>query len=80
MRVLASAGVIELADETKVRGAVEHHYAIVAEVAAEFVDPVSRLQTLCGELMETDPVSGLPGPSSPTRTLSASCSTSCSTT
>ncbi|MET0602231.1 MAG: helix-turn-helix domain-containing protein [Baekduia sp.] len=60
MRVLASAGVIELADETKVRGAVEHHYAIVAEVAEDFVDPVSRLQTLCGELMETDPVSGLP--------------------
>jgi DNA-binding transcriptional ArsR family regulator len=60
MRVLASAGVIELADELRVRGAIEHYYAIVADVAAEFVDPISRLQTLCGELMEMDPVSGLP--------------------
>ncbi len=60
MRVLASAGVIELAEETKVRGAIEHHYALVADVAEDFVDPVSRLQTLCGALMETDPVSGLP--------------------
>jgi DNA-binding transcriptional ArsR family regulator len=60
MRVLASAGLIELADERRVRGAVEHYYALVADVAAEFVDPVSRLQTLCGELMEMDQVSGLP--------------------
>jgi hypothetical protein len=60
MRVLASAGLIELADETRVRGAIEHYYALVADVAAKFVDPVSRLQTLCGELMEMDQVSGLP--------------------
>jgi DNA-binding transcriptional ArsR family regulator len=60
MRVLATAGVIELADEKRVRGAIEHYYALVAEVAAEFADPISRLQTLCGELMELDPVSGLP--------------------
>jgi hypothetical protein len=60
MRVLASAGVIELADERPVRGAIEHYYALVADVAAEFVDPISRLQTLCGELMEMDPVSGIP--------------------
>ena len=60
MRVLVSAGLIELADETRVRGAVEHHYALVADIAAEFVDPVSRLQTLCGELIEMDQVSGLP--------------------
>jgi hypothetical protein len=60
MRVLASAGVIELADEVRVRGAIEHYYAIVADVAAEFLDPVSRLQTLCGALMEMDQVSGLP--------------------
>ncbi|HEX5923496.1 MAG TPA: hypothetical protein VFY45_06665 [Baekduia sp.] len=60
MRVLASAGLIELADERRVRGAIEHYYALVADVAAAFVDPVSRLQTLCGELMEMDQVSGLP--------------------
>jgi DNA-binding transcriptional ArsR family regulator len=60
MRVLASAGLIELADEQRVRGAIEHYYAIVPDVAAEFADPVARLQTLCGVLMELDPVSGLP--------------------
>jgi DNA-binding transcriptional ArsR family regulator len=60
IRVLASAGLIELADERRVRGAVEHYYGLVADVAAAFVDPVSRLQTLCGELMEIDPVSGFP--------------------
>jgi hypothetical protein len=60
MRVLALAGLIELADETRVRGAVEHHYAIVADVAAEYGDPISRLQTLCGKLMELDEASGLP--------------------
>jgi hypothetical protein len=60
MRVLASAGVIELADEQRVRGAVEHYYAIVADVAEEFVDPIARLQTLCGALMELDPVTGFP--------------------
>jgi hypothetical protein len=59
-RILASAGLIELADERRVRGAVEHYYAIVSDVAAEFADPVARLQTLCGVLMELDPVSGLP--------------------
>lgn len=59
-RVLASAGVIELADEARVRGAIEHYYALVPDVAAAFADPVSRLQTLCGVLMELDPVSGFP--------------------
>jgi hypothetical protein len=65
MRVLASAGVIELADEKRVRGAVEHYYSLVADVAAELTDPIPRLQTLCGELMEMDPVSGLPRPIEP---------------
>jgi DNA-binding transcriptional ArsR family regulator len=59
-RVLASAGVIELADEARVRGAVEHYYALVADVAAEFIDPASRLQSLCGELMKLDEASGFP--------------------
>ena len=65
IRVLLSAGVIELADEKRVRGAVEHYYSLVADVAAEFTDPIPRLQTLCGELMEMDPVSGLPRPIEP---------------
>lgn len=42
------SALIELADETRVRGAVEHYYALVADAAAEFVDPIPRLQTLCG--------------------------------
>jgi DNA-binding transcriptional ArsR family regulator len=60
IRVLASAGVIELADETRVRGAIEHYYALDAEVAKELTDPVTRLQTLCGRLMVLDEASGFP--------------------
>ena len=60
MRVLASAGLIELADEARVRGAIEHYYAIVADVAAESADPIPRLQTLCGERMKMDDASGFP--------------------
>jgi DNA-binding transcriptional ArsR family regulator len=60
VRVLASAGVIELADETRVRGAVEHYYALDAAVAKELADPVMRLQTLCGKLMVLDEASGFP--------------------
>ena len=59
-RILASAGVIELADEVRVRGAVEHYYALVADVATEFVDPIARLQMLCGERMKLDDASGFP--------------------
>lgn len=59
-RVLASAGLIELADEARVRGAVEHYYALVADVAVEFVDPIARLQMLCGERMKLDDASGFP--------------------
>jgi hypothetical protein len=60
LRILASAGLIELADETRVRGAVEHYYALDADATKEFVNPVSRLQMLCGELMEMDEASGFP--------------------
>jgi DNA-binding transcriptional ArsR family regulator len=60
IRVLASAGVVELADEDRVRGAVEHYYALNAEVAKELTDPVTRLQTLCGMLMVMDEASGFP--------------------
>jgi DNA-binding transcriptional ArsR family regulator len=67
MRVLASAGLIELTEETRVRGAIEHYYAIDADLAAEFVDPVARLQMLCGELMEMDDTSGLPRAITPTK-------------
>src|SRR4051812_47825317 len=45
MRVLGSAGLIELVEEAQVRGTIEHYYAIDADVAAEFVDPIARLQT-----------------------------------
>jgi DNA-binding transcriptional ArsR family regulator len=60
VRVLASAGVIELADEDRVRGAVEHYYALDADVAKELSDPITRLQVLCGKLMELDDASGFP--------------------
>jgi DNA-binding transcriptional ArsR family regulator len=60
IRVLASAGVVELADEDRVRGAIEHYYELDAVVAEELVDPVTRLQTLCGMLMDLDDTTGFP--------------------
>jgi DNA-binding transcriptional ArsR family regulator len=51
VRTLVSAGVVELADEGRVRGAVEHFYALVAdEEATQLTDPIDTLMRLCGTL------------------------------
>ena len=49
IRTLAAAGVIEIAREGRVRGAVEHFYALTSpENADELTDPISALLTICG--------------------------------
>jgi DNA-binding transcriptional ArsR family regulator len=51
VRTLVSAGVVELADEGRVRGAVEHFYALVADQkATQLTDPIGALLGLCGAL------------------------------
>jgi DNA-binding transcriptional ArsR family regulator len=64
VRTLVSAGVVELADEGRVRGAVEHFYAIVpgGEDEARLTDPVGQLLGLCGALTVPDPDGGYPRP------------------
>jgi DNA-binding transcriptional ArsR family regulator len=63
VRTLVSAGVVELADEGRVRGAVEHFYALVpTDDAGEvrLTDPVTLLLSLCGALTQPDPAGGYP--------------------
>jgi DNA-binding transcriptional ArsR family regulator len=64
VRTLVSAGIIELADEGRVRGAVEHFYALVpgGEEATQLTDPVQLLLALCGALAVPDPDGGYPRP------------------
>jgi DNA-binding transcriptional ArsR family regulator len=64
VRTLVNAGIVELADEGRVRGAVEHFYAIVpgAEGEAPLADPVMQLLALCGALTLPDPDGGYPLP------------------
>jgi DNA-binding transcriptional ArsR family regulator len=53
VRTLVSAGVVELADEGRVRGAVEHFYLLVPGDDGAHVplaDPVTQLLALCGAL------------------------------
>jgi hypothetical protein len=53
VRTLVTAGVLDLADEGRVRGAVEHFYALVHDPGrddVELVDPVRQLLQLCGAL------------------------------
>ncbi|HEY6759569.1 MAG TPA: helix-turn-helix domain-containing protein [Baekduia sp.] len=51
VRTLVAAGVVELADEGRVRGAVEHFYALSAdERDGTLTDPVGTLLSLCGAL------------------------------
>jgi DNA-binding transcriptional ArsR family regulator len=61
VRTLAAAGVIELADEGRVRGAVEHLYALVRD-DAPLVDPVGNLLSICGALTVPAPDGGYPVP------------------
>jgi DNA-binding transcriptional ArsR family regulator len=63
VRTLVSAGVVELADEGRVRGAVEHFYALVAEdEETRLADPVGTLLGLCGTLTVPAPDGGYPRP------------------
>jgi DNA-binding transcriptional ArsR family regulator len=64
VRTLVEAGVIELADEGRVRGAVEHFYALVpgGDEATQLVDPVDQLLRLCGALTVPSANGGYPLP------------------
>jgi DNA-binding transcriptional ArsR family regulator len=50
VRTLLAAGVVELAKEGRVRGAVEHFYALVPTNEADLNDPLVGLQKICGAL------------------------------
>jgi DNA-binding transcriptional ArsR family regulator len=62
VRTLLEAGVVELAGEGRVRGAVEHFYALVPDNAADLTDPLVELQKLCGALTLPAPDGGYPAP------------------
>jgi DNA-binding transcriptional ArsR family regulator len=68
VRTLVSAGIIELAEEGRVRGAVEHFYALVSDNhnglddLAQLNDPVEQLLSLCGSLTVPAKDDGLPRP------------------
>ena len=61
VRTLRDAGVVRLAHEARVRGAVEHFYALVADNDADLNDPMVDLQKLCGFLTVSGP-DGYPTP------------------
>jgi DNA-binding transcriptional ArsR family regulator len=64
VRTLVGAGVVELADEGRVRGAVEHFYALVPgdEEETQLTDPVGQLLGLCGALTVPASDGGYPRP------------------
>jgi DNA-binding transcriptional ArsR family regulator len=64
VRTLVSAGVIELAEEGRVRGAVEHYYALTEVVAddAPLVDPFNQLLSLCRAMTIPGEDGGYPRP------------------
>lgn len=64
VRTLVAAGVVELADEGRVRGAVEHFYALVpgGEEETRLTDPVGALLGICGALTVPDADGGYPRP------------------
>ena len=62
VRTLLTAGVVELAEEGRVRGAVEHFYALVPDHEAEINDPIVGLQKLCGVLTLPTGDGGYPQP------------------
>ena len=62
VRTLLSAGVVELAEEGRVRGAVEHFYALVPDNEADLNDPLVGLQKLCGALTLPSADGGYPVP------------------
>jgi DNA-binding transcriptional ArsR family regulator len=61
VRTLVSAGILELADEGRIRGAVEHFYALAPdERIGEWESSVEKLQAACDALTIPDPAGGLP--------------------
>lgn len=63
VRTLVAAGVIELAGEGRVRGAVEHFYALTSDVGdTQIIDPVGALLALCGALTIPGPEGQYPRP------------------
>jgi DNA-binding transcriptional ArsR family regulator len=60
VRTLVSAGVVVLADEGRVRGAIEHFYALASNEEAPLTDPVEALLALCGALTVPSPDGGYP--------------------
>jgi DNA-binding transcriptional ArsR family regulator len=62
VRTLLGAGVVTLAEEGRVRGAVEHFYALVPDNEADLNDPVIGLQKLCGALTLSVSNGGYPQP------------------
>jgi DNA-binding transcriptional ArsR family regulator len=61
VRTLVDAGIIELADEGRVRGAVEHFYAPVRDAPdVERAGRVTALLALCGALTVPDGKGGYP--------------------
>jgi DNA-binding transcriptional ArsR family regulator len=63
VRTLVAAGVVELADEGRVRGAVEHFYALAAGAEqTQLADPVRSLLGLCGALTIASSDGGYPRP------------------
>jgi DNA-binding transcriptional ArsR family regulator len=62
VRTLLAAGVVVLAEEGRVRGAVEHFYALVPDNEADLNDPLVGLQKLCGALTLPNPDGGYPIP------------------
>jgi DNA-binding transcriptional ArsR family regulator len=62
VRTLREAGVVVLAEEGRVRGAVEHFYALVPDNEADLNDPLIGLQKLCGVLTRPKPSGGYPQP------------------
>lgn len=61
VRTLAAAGVVELADEGRVRGAVEHYYALTpAYRDLPTSDPIRLALSLCGALTVPGGVGGAP--------------------
>ncbi|MCW2985256.1 MAG: winged helix-turn-helix transcriptional regulator [Conexibacter sp.] len=66
VRTLRDAGIVVMADEGRVRGAVEHFYALAADedATADWNDPVAKLQAACDALTLPNPRGGLPSPAS----------------
>jgi DNA-binding transcriptional ArsR family regulator len=60
VRTLRAAGVVVLAEEGRVRGAVEHFYALVPDNEADLNDPLVGLQKLCGVLTLPNADGGYP--------------------